>query len=110
MKQEEFRFSSAGRPVNHSQSRQLSPDEVLMMNAVNWPFTISEFLTPYSPNGLSGKMCLELLARTGEETSSTFYGNLRNAGIASLTEFWTLDTLESPRVAVDCLLSDILEE
>ena len=45
---------------------------------------------------------------TRGETSAPFFGPFRNSGTGSPTEFWTLNTSESPRDAVESSLSDVL--
>ena len=47
--------------------------------------------------------------QTEDETWEPLSGRWLSSGMGSLTEFWTLKTSESPNVAVECSLSDVLE-
>ena len=110
MKKDEFSCWLPGLLVNPSPSSKLTPEKVAMRLAVNWPLSMSEFSMHFSPNGSSGRTCQELLLRTEEETSVSSSACLGNAGMGGPIESLTLDTSESPNVAEESSLSDILEE
>lgn len=76
---------------------------------VNLPCDSASYLIQFVRGGLSGKTSPECCSLTKEETSVASSRRWQNSGMGSPTEFWTLDSLESPNDADVCLLSDILE-
>jgi hypothetical protein len=59
--------------------------------------------------GSSGKTSPTFCASTEEGRLAPCSGAWSNAGMGSRTEFWTLETSESPKDADVCLLSEVLE-
>lgn len=77
--------------------------------AVSWRYDSPKLLSKLVLDGWSGKTflaCLPLAEAAISGSSSIRWGN---AGMGSPTEFWTLDSSESPNDAEECLLSDIIE-
>jgi hypothetical protein len=70
---------------------------------------LSDFCTNLAQSGLSGKMFLIYCESTTGEILELSYPKLQNSGIALAGECWTLDTSESPSIAVDSTLSDFME-
>jgi hypothetical protein len=73
------------------------------------PFDSLTWLVNAVHDGLFGKTSPECLRLTADGRSVPSSGAWQNAGMGSLTEFWTLSTSESPSDAAVCLLSDIIE-
>ena len=80
-----------------------------LTRVVTWPLSFSELLTYFGPDGLSGKMYRESCHQTKEGTLAPSSGVWSNSGIASRTEYWTLNTSESPSDVVGYSLSRTLE-
>jgi len=62
-----------------------------------------------TPSGSSSKTYLVSCHQTEDETWEPSSGRWLTSGMGSATEFWTLSSSESPNVAVECSLSDVLE-
>ena len=60
-------------------------------------------------SGLSLKTSLDFCRLTEDKTWESSSGRWATSGMGSPTECWTLSTSESPSVAVECSLSDVLE-
>lgn len=61
-------------------------------------------------DGLSGKTFPECLSPTKDKLSGNSSESLPTAGMAWRGEFLTLDISESPNGAVECSLSDVIED
>jgi hypothetical protein len=68
-----------------------------------------ESLTLFGPAGYSSRTFPDFFPPTVDEISPSFSRRWPSSGMAFAGECWTLDTSESPRDAVACSLSDILE-
>jgi hypothetical protein len=66
-------------------------------------------LTISTPDGSSSKTSPVCCRQTEDEIWEPSSGRWQTSGMGSATEFWTLSTSESPSVAVECSLSDVLE-
>lgn len=105
--QDQLMFSWEVPPVRVSPSAAC--DEVLLTRAVTWPSNFWHWLKEFKPSGFYGKTSWESSVQRAEmplQPSSTSWGN---AGMGGPTECWTLNSLESPSVAVGSSLSDIVE-
>jgi hypothetical protein len=68
-----------------------------------------EYFTTLDPSGSFGKMCQVSSVAIEEGILVPSLGRWQNSAMGSATECWMLNTLESPKDADECLLSDILE-
>ena len=80
-----------------------------LTRVVTWPLSFSELLTYFGPDGSSGKMYRESCHQTKEGILGPSSGVWSNSGMACRTEYWTLNTSESPNDAVASSLLDTLE-
>ena len=90
----------------------LSPSQVKdldwMIHVATWPYTISKLLGQSDQNGSSMKMSLDYCRVMKEGILQPSSQKWKTSGMGSHTEFLTLNSLESPNDAEDCLLSDVL--
>lgn len=77
--------------------------------AVSWQSSSRDLLRSLEPVGSSGKTSPACSLMTADERSARSSGSWPSAGMGSPTEFWTHKTSESPSVAAESSLSDILE-
>lgn len=100
-------FWSGELPVNHSPLLDLGKD--LQTQEETWHLPMLEFLTTLDPSGSFGKMCQVSLVAGGGETLAASSVRWAKSGMGGPTGCLMLNTLESPKDADECLLSDILE-
>jgi len=100
-------FWSVEHPVNHSHLLDCEKDLTIQEETLRLSFV--EFLTTLNPNGLFGKMSQVSYHQIEDGTLEASLGRWQNSGMGFHTEFLTLNTLESPKDAKECLLSDTLE-
>ena len=96
-----------GLPVRMFRSQE--EEKVFMANVLNLPLNISDCLDPQNLVGLCGKMCQVSYRQMKEEILMSSSRRLMTQGTVWHGECLTLKALESPRNAVECFLSDILE-
>ena len=104
---EQLDFWSEELPANHLALQDLEKDLKTQGEILHSP--IVEYLTTLDPSGSFGKMCQVSSVQAEEGILGPSSGRWLNSGMGSATECWTLNTLESPKDADECLLSDILE-
>jgi hypothetical protein len=108
MKEEQLTFWSEEHHVNRSVLQD--SEEASMTSEEISRSLIAEWLIGSGLAGSSGKMSLVSCRVTEEGTFLPSSQRWLNSGIASPGECWTLKTLESPKDADECLLSDVLLE
>ncbi len=91
-----------------SPSPQLETDGDLKTQEASLCMTTYEWLKRYGRNGSSGKMYQVSYPKTTDRPLAPSSGKWLSSGIVSAGECWTLNTLESPSVDIECSLSDIL--
>jgi hypothetical protein len=101
-------FSSEELPVSHSQSQDSEKDWLIRV-ATSCSPTL-QLLTDIGPSGWFGRTSPASFPLTEDETLPPSFEGWQNSGTGSLTEFLTLSTLEWPKDAAVCLLSDVLED
>src|SRR5690348_12519997 len=94
-------------PANPSPSPVSEKD--WMIHVATWPSSFFDLLISKSLDGSSGKMSPVSCQAATDGILVPSSGRFSNSGMGSLTESWTLNTSEFPSVAVESLLSDILE-
>ena len=104
---EQLTFWSGELPVKTSPSPEREPD--FLESAADWPSTLSTWLVKLHRAGFFGKTFPDACPRTAGSTSVPLPKRWLTAGIILPTESWTLNISESPRDAVECSLSGILE-
>ena len=108
MKEEQLTFWLEELPASHSVSQD--SEEVLAIAEETSHSHICEWLINYVLDGQSGKTSLVSCHQEEDGTLVPSSGRWQNSGIAAHGECWTLKTLESPRDADECFLSDVLQE
>lgn len=78
-------------------------------SAADWPWSLHKFFLSCVQSGLSGKTCPEFFQQTADGTSGHSSGRWTTSGILARGECLTLSLSESPSVAAESTLSDILE-
>ena len=79
------------------------------MPAETWPLSIFAWLTDCAPAGWFGRTSPVSCRLTEEGLLEPSLEGFQNSGMGGPTEYLTLSTLEYPKDAVVCSLSDILE-
>ena len=78
-------------------------------SAADWPWSLHKFFLSCVQSGLSGKTCPEFFQQMADGTSGHSSGRWTTSGILARGECLTLSFSESPSVAAESTLSDILE-
>jgi hypothetical protein len=110
--EEQALFPSEGSSVEGSPAKI----SLLLANVLVWPVGVpvysgklSASLVNSNQSGSSLKTSLVSCHLTEDETWEPSSGRWASSGMGSPTECWTLSSSESPSVAVECSLSDVLE-
>lgn len=100
--------SSVARRVNRLVDRAINPDWLTLVENLpcdSWTWFVLAVRT-----GSSGRMSPESLHPSKGKRSGSSSQSLPNAGMAWRGEFLTLDISESPNGAVECSLSDVVDD
>ena len=100
-------FSSEERPASPSQSQDSAKDWMIRVATSCSP--ILQLLADIGPRGWFGRTCPACCPVIEGEIFAASFEGWANAGMGSPTEFLTLSTLEWPKDAAVCSLSDVLE-
>ena len=80
-----------------------------MTLVATWPLSFYDLLTSRNPAGFSGKTSPVSSQAQADGILVPSSGRWGNSGMGSPTESWTLLISESPNLAAECFLSDIME-
>lgn len=108
MHQETLTFWSEEHHASHSASQDCV--EGLAMTEETLHSFLCEWLIISGQHGSSGKTSLASCRLMEDGTLAPSSGRWLNSGMGGRTGSWTLNTLESPRDAVESSLSDILQD